>query len=233
MNNTPNTVNNLSYQMIVVICNFNMGSRIAKVGKKAGIHGYTIKLGMGTAKSFWLNFFELSDIRKEIVYMLADNVTSEKAIKDMMDEFNFEKPNHGIMFTIPLTAVEGVHGVEYNTIGEDVSDNNSDKGVDEYMHHLITVIVEKGKAEEVMESAERAGAKGGTIMNARGSGIHETSRLFMMDIEPEKEVVMIISEKGSTQNIIDSVNEDLKMSEPGNGVLFVQDVSKTYGLHNK
>ncbi|MFB0917957.1 MAG: P-II family nitrogen regulator, partial [Clostridiaceae bacterium] len=195
MNNTPYTETKLSYEMIVVISNINMGSKISKVGKKAGIHGCTIKLGRGTAKSYWLNFFELSDIRKEIVYMLADNRTAEKAIKDIMEEFHFEKPNHGIMFTIPLTAIEGVHGIEYNKLSENNSKEFNEKGVDEYMHHLITIIVDKGKAEEVMESAERAGAKGGTIMNARGAGIHETSRLFMMDVEPEKEVIMIISDK--------------------------------------
>lgn len=71
----------------------------------------------------------------------------------------------------------------------------------------------------------------GTIINARGSGIHETSKLFSMEIVPVKEVVLIISEKHLTDKLASSISTDLKMSEPGNGIIFIQDVCKTYGLY--
>ena len=99
------------------------------------------------------------------------------------------------------------------------------------MYHAITTIVEKGKAEEVIEAATKAGSKGGTIINGRGSGIHETSKLFSMDIEPEKEIVLILSEAEMTQAIVSSIGERLKINEPGNGIIYVQDVNKTYGLY--
>lgn len=52
-----------------------------------------------------------------------------------------------------------------------------------------------------------------------------------MDIEPEKEIVLILSEAESTQKIIDSINSELKIEEPGNGIIIVQNVSKTYGIY--
>ena len=45
----------------------------------------------------------------------------------------------------------------------------------------------------MIDAATAAGSKGGTVINAR-SGIHEEQTLFM-DIEPEKEIVLIISDK--------------------------------------
>ena len=99
------------------------------------------------------------------------------------------------------------------------------------MYHLLNVIVDKGKAEDVIDAATSAGSKGGTIINARGSGIHETSKLFAMEIEPEREIVMILSEYGNTDAIVASIRENLKIDAPGKGIIYIQDVNKTYGIY--
>lgn len=83
----------------------------------------------------------------------------------------------------------------------------------------------------MIEAAQKAGSKGGTIINARGSGIHETQKLFNMDIEPEKEVVLILSESKTTDSIVNSIRECLKIEEPGKGILFVLNVAETHGLY--
>lgn len=108
---------------------------------------------------------------------------------------------------------------------------NESEGMGEAMHHAIMVIVDRGKAEEVIEAATAAGSRGGTIINARGSGIHETSTLFAMEIEPEKEIVLIISENHQTQTIANTIREKLEIDKPGNGIIFIQNVTHTFGLH--
>jgi nitrogen regulatory protein PII len=52
-----------------------------------------------------------------------------------------------------------------------------------------------------------------------------------MDIEPEKEIVLILSKKENTDAIVTSIREQLKLEEPGNGILYIQDVNRTYGLY--
>lgn len=101
------------------------------------------------------------------------------------------------------------------------------------MYQAITVIVDRGKAEDVMDAAVAAGSKGGTIINARGSGIHETSRVFMMDIEPEKEIVLIVARRDRVDDIVESIDRKMQLEEPGNGILYVQDVKKTYGIYDE
>lgn len=97
------------------------------------------------------------------------------------------------------------------------------------MQQAIFVIVDKGLAETVVSSAETAGAKGATVINGRGAGVHETSKLFSMEIEPEKEIVLIIAKVECIGAITDAISKAAHLDEPGQGILFVVDIQKSYG----
>jgi nitrogen regulatory protein PII len=43
-------------------------------------------------------------------------------------------------------------------------------------------------------------------------------------------MVMILSEKNSVESIVSSIRNKLDIDEPGKGIIFVQEVSKAYGL---
>lgn len=150
------------------------------------------------------------------------------ALEELNKELKLEKPNHGIAFSIPIKNIIGLHNLKNSNIVYKIKEN---RGVENIMYNVIFVIVDKGKAEDVVDAATKAGATGGTIINARGSGIHETSTLFSMAIEPEKEVVMMLTKATLTEAIVESIKNELKIDEPGNGIMFVQDVNKTYGLY--
>jgi nitrogen regulatory protein PII len=203
--------------------NFGLGSKLLHVAKNHGIPGGTILLGKGTVNNRILEFLGLSDIRKEIVLMVANKNTAEYVLEKLNEKFEFEKPNHGIAFTTSVCSLVGTRSYKSDSLKEG-------EGVDN-MYHAIIVIVDKGKAEYVIDAATGAGSTGGTIINARGSGIHETGKLFAMDIEPEKEIVLILSKKENTDAIVTSIREQLKLEEPGNGILYIQDVNRTYGLY--
>lgn len=210
-------------ELVCVIVNFELGSKVMKIAKNYGISGGTVLLGKSTADKLILELLGITDIRKEIVLMVTDKKTAYQVLEKLDEKFKFEKPNHGIAFTTSVCAVIGSRISKDENMGEE-------RGVDSNMYHLITVIVDKGKAEDVIDAATKAGSKGGTIINARGSGIHETSKLFSMEIEPEKEIVIILSRKEKTEAIVSSIREQLKIDEPGNGILYIQDVNKAYGL---
>ncbi len=212
------------FELIYVIVNSGLGSKLIKSAKRHGLSGGTITLGKGCVSNRILVFFGLSETRKEIVYLAADKATAYQALEKMNKEFEFNKPNHGIAFTTSLCSVFGSKSVI-------CKNNKTERGAVNIMYHVITIIVDKGKAEEVINAATKAGSKGGTILNARGSGIHETSKLFSMEIEPEKEIVIILSEREMTESIVSSIGEDLKIGEPGNGIIFVQDANRTYGIY--
>lgn len=97
-------------------------------------------------------------------------------------------------------------------------------------YHLIVTIVNKGFAEEVVEASKRAGAQGGTILNGRGIGIHETAKLFGIPIEPEKEIVMTLINQSITEAVLQEISESVEIHKPSKGIAFVLEVEKTTGL---
>jgi nitrogen regulatory protein PII len=211
-------------ELVCIIVNFGQGSKVMQTAKKHGISGGTVLLGKGTIKNRLLEFLALTDVRKEIVIMATDHVTASQVLEKLDEKFKFSKPNHGIAFTTSINQILGARTIKNDHMSES-------RGAKEKMYHAITVIVEKGNAEDVIDAATEAGSKGGTIINARGSGIHETSKLFSMEIEPEKEIVLILSEKNSTDAIVSSVRQKLKIDDPGNGIIFIQDINSTYGVY--
>jgi nitrogen regulatory protein PII len=209
--------------LVCAIVNFGLGSKIIHKAKQEGIFGGTILLCKGTVNNKVLGFFGLTDVRKEIVLMAGERDKAYKTLEKLDKEFKFEKPNHGIAFTTSISNILGTRSCKNDGIEE--------RGVDNIMYQAITVIVDKGKAEDVIDAATKAGSKGGTIINGRGSGIHETSKLFAMEIEPEKEIVIILSKKEDTDKIVSSIREEIKIDEPGNGIIYTQDINKAYGLY--
>lgn len=61
-------------------------------------------------------------------------------------------------------------------------------GIENTMYQAVFTVVDKGNAEAVIDAATSAGSRGATIINAKGSGIHENNMLFSMPIEPEKKL---------------------------------------------
>lgn len=211
-----------SFELIYVVVNFGMGSRIMRRAKEYGVSGGTVFLARGTASDFLSKLFSLEDERKEVVLMGADRPTATEALKKLDKEFHFDKPNHGIAFTTSACEVAGSRQCGFEEI---------ERGESTAMYQLIISIVNRGNGEDVIEAAVAAGSKGGTIVNARGSGINETTRVFNMDIEPEREIAMVLSAEDSTKAIVESITTKLNMDQPGNGIVFVQNVSQVYGVY--
>jgi nitrogen regulatory protein PII len=197
-------------------------SKTLKSAKKHGVKGGTISLGRGTINNRFLEFLGLNEVRKEIVAMIVEDELVAKTMKGIGEDMDFNKPHQGIAFSCPVGEFIGF----INT-----ADKNSESNeVKNDMYKVIYVVVDKGKAEDVMNAANQAGARGGTIMNGRGAGIHEVQKFFSIEIEPEKEVVFIIVKTAIKDAIIASIRSHLHIDEPGKGIIFVVDINEVYGL---
>lgn len=97
-------------------------------------------------------------------------------------------------------------------------------------HKLIVTIVKKGWAEKIINAAKSAGARGGTIIQGRGVGIHEQKKLLGIPIEPEKEIILTLIHKDKASTVLKSIVEAGQMEKPATGIGFVVDVEKVVGL---
>ena len=87
-------------------------------------------------------------------------------------------------------------------------------------HDLILTIVNRGFADEVMTAAKKAGAFGGTVVNARGTGTNELQEFFGALIQPEKELVMILTEREKRNQIMTAICKDAGIDKEGMGIRF-------------
>ena len=97
-------------------------------------------------------------------------------------------------------------------------------------YHLITCIVERGRAERIADEAIRAGAHGATIYQAQGKGVRERLASPGRLIDPEKEVILIVTKKEQTQSVFDIVVKAARLHEPGRGFAYVQPVQHAVGF---
>lgn len=98
------------------------------------------------------------------------------------------------------------------------------------LYSLIISIVNRGYSDEVMDAAREAGAKGGTVMYAHGSGLHEKNSFFGLSIHPEREVVMIIASNETRPAIMQSIVKRVGMDTEGAGITFSLPVSDVRGI---
>lgn len=211
-------------ELLCFIVNDDMGSEAIQVGKKNGCSGGTVFYGQGTINNSRLKFFGIDNVRKEIVLMVTGEKESDTIRQKVTEKLHLERPNRGIAFSIPLKNVLGKRNSTYDSNAQIRED-------DSVMHQAIFVIVDRGQAEDVIDAAVAAGSQGGTTINARGSGIHETSRVFGMDIEPEKEIVLILAENEKVDSIVASISNKIEIEKPGKGILFTTDVKNATGLY--
>lgn len=205
-----------------VIVNRGSGSKVLRLARNAGISGGTIVLGHGTYGRQGLEWFDEYESRKEIVLMIGSSGALDVGMARIVQALRLDRPNHGIAFSMPVASMLGSTTCHMGA--------TPPEGAEEMKRQAIFAIVDKGVAETVVEAAEQAGARGATIINARGAGIHETARLFSMDIEPEKEIVLILADIRLCGAISEAVRKAADLDEPGRGILFSLDVRQAYGL---
>jgi len=210
------------FSLIYCVVNAGDADKAMQAAQKYGVKGGTISLGKGTVPSHILALLGLDEVRKEIVTMVIENELASEAIRGISADMNFHKPNHGIAFSVPVGEFIGSKNIVQD-------ETKTDKG-NTAMYAIIFVVVDRGRADEVVDAANSAGARGATIINARGAGIHEDKKLFNMRIAPEKEEIFILATRELKDKVVESIRTSLKIDEPGNGILFVMGVNEVYGL---
>lgn len=95
---------------------------------------------------------------------------------------------------------------------------------------VILTIVNRGFADLVMDAAKGAGAHGGTVMYARGAGIHEAEKFFGISIQPEKEVVLILVKHEEKNTIMQAIAKEAGLNREGRGLSFSLPVDDVVGI---
>ncbi len=99
-----------------------------------------------------------------------------------------------------------------------------------YSHEVILCIVNAGFSDAVMDAAKEFGARGGTVIRARGTANTEAEKLFRITVQPEKEIVMILVDSKIKDDILNALYTAVGLKTPGQGIAFSLPVDQVVGL---
>ncbi len=102
-----------------------------------------------------------------------------------------------------------------------------------YEYELILCIINEGFSEVVMDAAKEAGARGGTVISARGTANKDAEAFFKITIHPEKEIVMILVKSDIKDAVLHALYKSAGLDTEGQGIAFALPVDNVIGIEKQ
>jgi len=129
-----------------------------------------------------------------------------------------------------MDAIGGASAARLLLSGQKI-DESEEKTMIETPYSLIVVIANNGCTDLVMDAARSAGASGGTVLHAKGSGAAAGQKFFGMSIAEEKEVLLIAAAKKQTVDIMRAIMHDCGTASKAHAVCFALPVDQIAGFN--
>ena len=208
-------------KMIYALVGRNSGELLVDAAKRAGARGGTIIPCRSISDNAVLQFFGIGESDQDAVIIITGDQKLKPILEAMHEAALEDKRLAGCVAVTGVNAVMKFmvenNRMEFFKTGEQTMDKQTS-------HEMIFVIVNSGFADDVMAAARKAGAHGGTVLNARGTGKQEDVKFFGITIVPEKEILLIIAEKEKSAAILDTIRATDCFATPGSGICFSSDV---------
>ncbi len=185
-----------------------------------GVSEGVVMLGQGTVSMKLLELLGLDETQKEVIIQPCSGIMEPMLHELVKQNFDFQKKNRGIAFSLPMKR--------YNENQIIPADEKVQR--DSLDYHLLVAIVDHGRSKDVVKISRNAGAPGGTILHGRGAGT-PAGFAFDLHVEPEKDIVISVIPTKDVGRIRSTLVKELKLDEPGNGILFVLPVSRVTGIY--
>ena len=100
----------------------------------------------------------------------------------------------------------------------------------EKKYEAIITLVNTGFSDVVMDAARAEGARGGTVINARGTADKNLEKKYGVAITPDKELVLIIVDQAIRDNVLSAIYKAAGLETDGHGIAFSIPVDEVAGL---
>ena len=195
-------------------------------------------MGEGTAPPEVLDYLYLSPSEKIVVFGVVTNTGIAPLIKSAKRKLYIDYPGNGIMVSVPLNSVGGKRCLQYIMEGQaiDMNEKKSDEVEREERmaiktdHEMIFVIANEGYSDMIMDAARGAGAKGGTVIKARGTGAENTEKFLGFSIAKEKEIHLLVTPAQGRNHIMKAIMEKAGLESKAQAMVFSLPVSHAIGL---
>ena len=96
--------------------------------------------------------------------------------------------------------------------------------------NLITCIVQRGRAEKVVDAALKAVAPVATYFYGRGTGVRQKLGVLSKLIVPEKEIIQIVTKATQTDTVFEAIIKAGKLDKKGQGFAYIHKIDRAVGF---
>lgn len=192
--------------MIFTIIERGCGNKLTKLYTKNQVFTHMRCEGTGTATSEIMDILGLGSSEKDIIMSLAPMSAARALLDRLEDDLHSAAPGRGIAFTVPLAAVNSLVATVI-TMRTKVDWEDGGEMDKEKKSSLVLVMLNQGYTDAVMETAKKAGARGGTIIRARWAGDESFAQARgLTHLQAEKEMIFIVVPKEIRAAVMEAIN---------------------------
>ncbi len=219
-------------RFLVTITKRGLGEEFIELYNEHGLPIVLNCMGNGTASSDVLDCLGIEKTEKDVIFTITNIETAKAVMHDLTYKKGIDLPGMGIAFTIPLSSIAGKDLFKYLS-GEDIPEQT--KGDEKEMsqeinHELIIAISERGYTDDIMEAARSVGARGGTVIHAKGTGSEHARKFLGISIAEEKEMTLIVAAAEEKSKIMKAILAGAGPATDAKAILFSLPVTGIAGL---
>ena len=188
-----------------------------------------LSLGAGTASNEVLDYLGLDSTEKAVAISVVEESYWFKLKKQLQKNLQIDAPGGGIAFIIPLSSVGGKKALQFLLEQEDYQ-KEEETTLRDTIHELIVVIAEQGYTNMIMDAAREAGAYGGTVIHAKGTGMETAEKFMNVSLAIEKEIIYIVAKSEQKNTIMSAIMKNAGPDTKAKAITFSLPVTDTAGL---
>ena len=183
----------------------------------------------GSANSKTLALLGLESSEKVLMQSIVPHNKIAYLKYDLTHKMDIDLPDRGIAIAVPLSSIASRNVLSHilkNQSEENEIIEDNERKID---MELIVSICAKGHSDGIMDAARAAGARGGTIIKAKGTASAGTDKFFGMAISDEKEITYIVAKKELRSDIMKAI-ASYTYADGAHPIAFSLPVTETAGF---
>ncbi|MBR3832908.1 MAG: P-II family nitrogen regulator [Lachnospiraceae bacterium] len=215
--------------LMTTIVDRKIASSYAKLYQENQLNVMFLSLGYGTVSNETMDMLGLESKEKTVVTAVIEEDKWLTVKKQLEKVLKIDAPGGGIAFTIPLSSIGGRKALQF-LIENDKYEKKEESTLKNTDHDLIVVISELGYTNLIMDAARKAGAYGGTVIHAKGTGMASAEKFMGVSLAQEKELIYIVVKTSQKNAIMQAIMEEAGLNTKAKAICFSLPVTDTAGL---
>ena len=215
--------------LMTTIVDRNQVKKYLHLYEEEGLQIMLVTLGDGTASGDVLDYLGLEATEKAVIFSVLTDENFYKTKKSLQKKLQIDAPGGGIAFIVPFSSIGGKKALQFFTVGQDFQ-KEEESALKDTTYELVIVIANQGYIEMVMDAARGAGAYGGSVIHAKGTGMEQAEKFMGVSLAAEKEMIFIVAKKEQKNDIMKAVMEQAGLDTKAKSIVFSLPVTDTAGL---